>query len=231
MWRKPSAKCSAAVEIARHLTDDDMSERQHRKKDEEEVIDLGAFGEEQSQAPGDPSDATAADPPPATGEVARLRAEKDELMQTMVRRQADFENYRKRVERERQEEGRRGVGRILEELVPVLDAYERALRAHEDPAYEEYRKGLELIYRQLWDTLARNGLERIAAAGKPFDPHFHQAIERVETREHPDGSIVEVLQDGYIFHGRVLRPSIVRVAVDPQNTGEEKPSPVRHQTH
>ena len=113
--------------------------------------------------------------------MARLQAEKDELMQTMVRRQADFENYRKRIERERDEERRRGIERLLEDLLPVLDAFERALRAHDNPAYEEYRKGLELIYRQLWDTLARHGLERIAAADKPFDPHFHQAIERVET--------------------------------------------------
>ncbi len=71
------------------------------------------------------------------------------------------------------------------------------VKAHDDPAYQEYRKGLELIYRQLWDILARNGLERIQAEGKPFDPHYHQAIERVETTEHPDGTVVDVLQDGY----------------------------------
>src|SRR6185437_6025806 len=97
---------------------------------------------------------------------------------------------------------------------------------HDDPAYEEYRKGLEMIYRQLWDTLAKQGLERIAAEGKQFDPNFHQAVERVETDEHPDGAIVEVLQDGYLFNGRVLRPSIVRVAVHtdvhPEGAGGHK---------
>ena len=144
--------------------------------------------------------------------MARLQSEKDELTQTMVRRQADFENYRKR---------------LLEDLIPVLDAFDRALRAHDNPAYVEYRKGLELIYRQLWEAAARHGLERIAAADKAFDPQFHQAIERVETAEHPEGTIVEVLQDGYLFHGRVLRPSIVRVAVPPAGASAEKASSIR----
>ena len=94
---------------------------------------------------------------------------------------------------------------MIEDLLPVLDAFARAVKAHDDPAYEEYRKGLELIHRQLWDILARNGLERIQAAGKPFDPHFHQAIERVESRA-PGRTVVDVLQDGFLLHGRVLRP-------------------------
>jgi molecular chaperone GrpE len=153
-----------------------------------------------------------------TDQLARMQAEKEDLVQTMVRRQADFENYRKRIERGREEESRRGVARLIDELIPVLDAFERALKAHDDPAYEEYRKGLELIYRQLWDTLARQGLERIPAAGATFDPHFHQAIERVETNEHPDGAILEVFQDGFMFYGRVLRPSIVRVAINTESS-------------
>jgi molecular chaperone GrpE len=174
------------------------------------VIEFGSGprAQEPADALATESAATAA----LAEQVARLQAEKDELTQTMVRRQADFENYRKRIERERQEDRRQGAGRLIEDLLPVLDAFERALKAHDDSAYEEYRKGLELIYRQLWETLAKHGLERIVAAGKPFDPYFHQAIERVETDEHPDGTVVDVLQDGFIFHGRVLRPSIVRVS-------------------
>jgi molecular chaperone GrpE len=168
---------------------------------------------------------------PLGAQVARLKAEKDELTKTMMRRQADFENYRKRIERDREEEQRRGVARLHTDLITVLDAFERALKAHDDPAYEEYRKGLELIYRQMWETLARHGLERIPAAGAIFDPHFHQAIERVETREHPDGAILEVFQDGYLFHGRVLRPSIVRVAVHPDGSDKGDPSVSRHGTN
>jgi molecular chaperone GrpE len=154
-------------------------------------------------------------------EVAKLRAEKEDLLQTLVRRQADFENYRKRVERDRQEEGRRGVERLIADLIPVLDGFDRALQSHDDPAYEEYRKGLMLIRKQLWDALARHGLERIDAAGKFFDPHVHQAIERTESNEHPDGYILHVFQDGYMFHGRVLRPAIVRVVV---HSGEDTKS-------
>jgi molecular chaperone GrpE len=171
------------------------------------VNDDEALSPERASAPG------AADPP--SDELAKLQAEKAELAATLVRRQADFENYRKRIDRERAEEGRRAQSRLIEEMLPVLDGFERALSAHDDPAYEEYRKGLELIYKQLWDTLARHGLERIDAAGKPFDPHVHQAIDRVETHEHPDGTVIEVLQQGYRIHDRVLRPSAVRVAVHP----------------
>ncbi|MGH9681130.1 MAG: nucleotide exchange factor GrpE, partial [Candidatus Acidiferrales bacterium] len=127
----------------------------------------------------------------------------------------DFENFRKRTERDRHEEGRRGVERLVLDLIPVLDAFDRALKAHEDPAYEEYRKGVILIRKQLWDALSRHGAQRVDAEGKMFDPHLHQAIDRVESAEYPDGLIVEVFQDGYLFHGRVLRPAIVRVAVQP----------------
>jgi molecular chaperone GrpE (heat shock protein) len=154
--------------------------------------------------------------------LGRLQAEKDELMQTMIRRQADFENYRKRVEREKDDDRRRGTERLLEDLLPVLDAFDRAVKAHDNPAYEEYRKGLHIIQQQLWSMVTKHGLEKIDAAGKPFDPRFHQAIESVQTTEHAEGTNIEVLQDGYLFHGRVLRPSIVRVAAAPE--GAEKAS-------
>ena len=192
-----------------------MDEREDQKKEPDDgVIEFDSrlrVGQERgATSPG----SEGAEVTALAERLARLQAEKDELMQTLVRRQADFENYRKRVERERQEDRRHGTGRLIEDLLPVLDAFERALRAHDDPAYEEYRKGLELIYRQLWDTLARHGLERIVAQGKPFDPHYHQAIERVASTDHPDGTVLEVLQDGFLFHGKVVRPSVVRVSFD-----------------
>lgn len=195
-----------------------MAKREHQNEEadnrDKKVIEFqsGPRPEEEAADPLVRPAEVVADAAALAERAARLQAEKDELMQTLVRRQADFENYRKRVERERQEDRRQGMGRLIEELLPVLDAFERALKAHEDPAYEEYRKGLELTYRKLWDTLARHGLERITAAGKAFDPHYHQAVERVESDEYPEGTVVEVLQDGFIFHGRVLRPSMVRVS-------------------
>jgi molecular chaperone GrpE len=200
------------------------------KREEDGIFPLDGGREEREDGSmsfsGD--DSTSMDPPPGRGgalggdvtpaaEVAKLRAEKDDLLQTLVRRQADFENYRKRTERDRTEEGRRGVERMLMDLIPVLDAFDRALQSHNGPVHEEYHKGITLIRKQLSDVLTRHGVQRIDAAGKMFDPHVHQAIERVESKESPDGFIVDVFQDGYLFHGRVLRPAIVRVVV---NAGE-----------
>ncbi len=190
------------------------------------VFDRSLSGPE-SPDPGTPA-AEGAEAAALTDRTARLQAEKDELMQTLMRRQADFENYRKRIERERQDDRRHSTGRLVEDLLPVLDAFERALKAHDDPAYEEYRKGLELIYRQLSETLARHGLERIAAAGKPFDPHFHQAIERVQSADHPEGTVLEVLQDGFLVHGRVVRPSIVRVSFSADHSDGGKSAAQHH---
>jgi molecular chaperone GrpE len=169
------------------------------------------------------ADSNVAEVVSATDErVAKLEAEKEDLRKTLIHRQADFENFRKRVERERHEESRRATGVSIQHLLPVLDTFERALAAHDDPAYAEYRKGVELIYKQLWETLAKQGLERIEAQGKAFDPHVHQAIERVETTEHEDGTVIDVLEPGYIFHGRVLRPATVRVAAAPEAASHKR---------
>jgi molecular chaperone GrpE len=148
-------------------------------------------------------------------DVKKLATDLEELRQTMLRRQADFDNYRKRIERERSEDGRRATARVIEGLIPVLDGFEHALAAHREAEYENYRKGFELIYKQLMDNVARLGAKRIDPLGKAFDPHLHQAMDRTETTEHPDGTILAVFQPGYEFHGRVLRPALVRVAVHP----------------
>jgi molecular chaperone GrpE len=196
------------------------------KREEEKVIPIDGVRAEREAELSQASDEGSSQDPPVAGETSlsvelqKLKAEKEELLQTMIRRQADFENFRKRTERDRQEEGRRGVERFVLDLIPVLDAFDRALQAHDDPAYEEYRKGVTLIRKQLWDAVAKHGVQRIEAAGKIFDPHQHQAIERLESEEYPDGFIVAVFQDGYTFHGRVLRPAIVRVAVHPGDGGK-----------
>jgi molecular chaperone GrpE len=186
------------------------------KREEDKVVSIDG-----SPVDREMDSSQSSDDPPTDGESSlavefqKLKAEKEDLLQTMVRRQADFENFRKRTERDRLEEARRGVERLLLDLIPVLDAFDRALQAHEDPAFEEYRKGITLIRKQLWDAIAKHGVQPIEAAGKIFDPHMHQAIERLESDEYPDGFVVSVFQDGYLFHGRVLRPAIVRVAVHP----------------
>jgi molecular chaperone GrpE len=209
--------------------------RKRDKRDEEEGVPIeirsGRPEDSASDDPQTPSERAAGPAAPAVSaeEFARLQAEKEELTNTLVRRQADFENYRKRVERERKDEARRGTGRLLQDLLPVLDGFDRALAGH--PAEDEYRKGVQLIQRHLWDTLSKHGLERIAAEGKTFDPHYHEAIDRVETHEHADGTILQVVQEGYLFDGRVLRPSLVRVAVAPEGAGGDKSSAAHTEVH
>jgi molecular chaperone GrpE len=147
-------------------------------------------------------------------ETAKLLTELDDLRQTLLRRQADFDNYRKRIEKERTEDSKRTTARLIEGLIPVIDGFEHALAAHREKEYEVYRKGFELIHRLLLDNITKLGVERIEPLGKPFDPHLHQAMDRLETAEYEDGAIVQVFQPGYVFHGRVLRPAMVRVAVN-----------------
>jgi len=155
----------------------------------------------------------AADSAMADAEVAKLAADLQDLRQTLLRRQADFDNYRKRIEKERGEDSKRYTARMVEALIPVIDGFEHALAAHREPAYENYRKGFELIYKQLLDNLTKLGVERVEPVGQHFDPHLHQAVESTETDEAEDGTILQVYQPGYVFHGRVLRPAMVRVAV------------------
>ena len=166
--------------------------------------------------------AVAADSARIDADVTKLASDLDELRQMLQRRQADFDNYRKRIEKERSEDARRTTARLIEGIIPILDGFEQALAAHKEPAYEGYRKGFELIYKQLLENLSKLGVERVDPVGKPFDPHAHQAMDRTETSEHADGTILQVFQPGYVFHGRVLRPALVRVAVHAGPASEEQ---------
>ena len=162
-----------------------------------------------------------ADSAKENAEMAKLTSDLEQLRQSMLRSQADFANYRKRIEKERLEDSKRATARVIEGLIPVIDGFEHALAAHREAEYENYRKGFELIYKQLLDNITRLGVERIHPVGKPFDPHLHQAMDRTETTEHKDGTILQVFQPGYVFHGRVLRPAMVRVAVHPNPASKE----------
>src|SRR5271165_4138066 len=181
-------------------------------KDRESKLNV-PDGEEADQAAED--NAVVEDAAREEADVKKLASDLEDLRQTMLRRQADFDNYRKRIEKERTEDSKRATARVIEGLIPVVDGFEHALAAHREAEYENYRKGFELIYKQLMDNVAKLGAKRIDPLGKAFDPHLHQAMDRVETTEHGDGTILAVFQPGYEFHGRVLRPALVRVAVHP----------------
>lgn len=152
-----------------------------------------------------------------TVERDRLAGENEELKDRLLRRQADFENFRRRVERERAEMAEFAGMETVRALLPVLDDFERALRATPqlDGAAAEYARGVEMIYQRLKDTLQKLGLEPIESAGKPFDPNIHHAVERVTDANAEDDTVVEEYQRGYNFKGKLLRPAMVKVAVKP----------------
>jgi molecular chaperone GrpE len=144
-------------------------------------------------------------------ELQKLKAERDSLVDRVARLQAEFENARKRGVREQQEYRDYALADALRSMLPVLDSFERALHVSEDEK-SEIRNGVELIYKQMMDAFAKLGLKPIPARGEMFDPHLHEAIEMVETRDFPDHQIIEELQRGYKLKDRLLRPAMVKVA-------------------
>jgi molecular chaperone GrpE len=192
--------------------------KQHKDKDFTEGGFAAAAGAaEEGGADQAAPEALPAGEASALEQIQKLVEEKQDLQNTLLRRQADFENYRKRVERERAQERHRGAEVLIEQVLPVLDAFDLALSGQSGAASPEYRKGFEIIRAQLWNALAKQGLQPIEAVGKPFDPNLHHAIENVPTASQPEGTVVGEMQTGYMFHGRVLRPAMVRVASAPAN--------------
>jgi molecular chaperone GrpE len=146
-----------------------------------------------------------------TAERDQLKAEKAEVQDRLMRALAEFDNARKRQERERSEFLQFASMEVVRSLLPVLDDFERALKV--ETTDREYAKGIELIYQRLSETLKKMGLEPIETGGKKFDPNLHQAVERVPTEEAEDQTILGEFQRGYNFRGKLLRPAMVRVAV------------------
>jgi molecular chaperone GrpE len=149
---------------------------------------------------------------PGTADAA-LKAERDELKELLLRRQAEFDNFRKRTEKERADYLQYAGMDLVREMLPVLDDFDRALRT--ECASPEYVKGVEMIYSRMFETMKKMGLEPMETAGASFDPHLHQAVERVETADAEDGTILGEFQRGYFYKGKLLRPAMVRVAVRP----------------
>jgi molecular chaperone GrpE len=140
-----------------------------------------------------------------------LKVERDELKELLLRRQAEFDNFRKRTEKERSDYVQYAGMEIVRDLLPILDDFDRARKV--EGGSPDYTKGVEMIYTRMCDTLKKLGLEPIDTTGRNFDPHLHQAVERVETKDFPDGTILGEFQCGYNFKGKLLRPSMVKVAV------------------
>jgi molecular chaperone GrpE len=172
-------------------------------------------GDDQSSAAAKGADSSAAAENALETELQKVKAERDSLLDRLARAQAEFENARRRASKEQQEFRDYAMLDAIKSLLPVIDSFERALLAKSDAG--DFRGGIELIYKQLQDALAKLGVRPVPAVGEPFDPHYHEAIEMVETAEAADHEVLEELQRGYKFKDRLLRPAMVKVA---KNSGK-----------
>jgi len=146
----------------------------------------------------------------AISETEKLKAERDALLDRLARLQAEFDNARKRAVRDQQEFREFAAAEVIKNFLPILDSFERALKAGGDSS--DFRNGVELIYRQLQDALQKMGVQPIVALGQAFDPRVHEAIEMVDTTEVADHHVFDELQRGYKYKDKLLRPAMVRVA-------------------
>jgi molecular chaperone GrpE len=152
----------------------------------------------------------------AESDVQKLKAERDALLDRLARLQAEFDNARKRSAREQQEFKEFAAADTIRALLPALDSFERALQSPSNQL-NEFRGGVELIYKQLQDALQKLGVRPVPAKGEVFNPHLHEAIELVDTQEAPDHQVIEELQRGYKLKERLLRPAMVKVANNPKH--------------
>lgn len=144
------------------------------------------------------------------GQVEKLTGDLQEKKDRLLRLQADFDNFRRRSAKEREEISAIVTQNFCKDMLPLLDNFERAMAA-ETKDVEAFQKGVEMIFTQFQEVLKKNGLEQIEAVGQKFDPNFHQAVMRVEDPEKEDDTVAQELQKGYMVKGRVIRPSMVQV--------------------
>ena len=142
--------------------------------------------------------------------LEELKRERDGLQDRLLRTAAEFDNYRKRMDRERRDLAEYTAGEVMTELLPIIDNLERALQAA--AADDPLRKGVELIHRQMLDMLRKRGVKPIETLGADFDPNFHQAVIHEVSDAHREGEVMEELQRGYVVGERLLRPAMVKVA-------------------
>jgi molecular chaperone GrpE len=149
---------------------------------------------------------------PETDQLAALQQERDALQDRLLRTAAEFENYRKRIDRERRDLSEFAAADVLLEMLPIVDNFERALQAPAPPEADAFRKGIELIHRQMLELLRKRGAKPIEALGLDFNPNFHQAVIHEASDRHREGEVMEELQRGYMLGDRLLRPAMVKVA-------------------
>src|SRR5699024_1571954 len=141
-------------------------------------------------------------------ELEQLQQEKDETYDRMLRIQAEFDNFKRRTQKEKIAERKYKAQDLANELLPVLDNFERALQVENNDATSSIIEGITMVYQQFINALKSQGIEAIDCEGKPFDPNLHHAVMQVEDEEHESNTVIEELQTGYMLEDRVLRPSM-----------------------
>ena len=160
-----------------------------------------------------PEEATTGEPAEAAVDPAELTRQRDDYYDRLLRKTAEFDNYRRRTDRERQQLAESAAADLIKELLPLVDDLERALKAEAgSDATDSVRRGVELILKQLLDTLRKRGVAPIDAIGQDFDPHFHNAVTYEHAEGRRDGEVIEEFARGYMLGDRLLRPAMVKVA-------------------
>ena len=194
--------------------EDCMEEIREDDAQEKEIEEESSEAEpEEKEAPGEEKDLT------PDQEMARMQQEVEQANDMMLRLAAELDNYKKRVGKERESLIRYAAQDVLQELIPVLDNFERAIEsADKSKDFVSFLEGVKMIYKNMYDVMGRKGLVRIDAVGETFDPNIHEAVMQVTSEEHPENVVVEELKKGYMLHDRVIRPSMVVVS---KGKGEE----------
>lgn len=192
----PSLEEKNSTEVA----EENVTEATDVKVDDQNVVEDEVTNEEETEA----TDNTAQ-------ELARVTQEKDEIYQRLLRTQAEFDNFKKRTQKEKEADRKYKAQDFVTELLPAIDNFERAMNVEVTDANKGLLDGLSMVYRQLKDALVSQGVEEIETVGKPFDPNLHQAVMQVEDDEMESNTVVEELQKGYVLKDRVIRPAMVKV--------------------
>jgi molecular chaperone GrpE len=151
-------------------------------------------------------------PAEPSNQLSEIQRERDDYYDRWVRKAAEFDNYRRRIERERREQADQAVVNLLQELLLVVDDFDRALTVDAGENTSSYRKGVELIHTKLHDLLRKHGVKPFDAVGKDFDPNLHQAVVHEDSPGHRDNEVIGEMRKGYMIGDRLLRPAMVKVA-------------------
>lgn len=196
------SKANGRVDVRPDLQDRDEEQKQNLENELPAADPDDGFEEKASVQQG---------PMVAESELQKVRSERDNLLDRLARLQAEFDNFRKRSARENADFRDYAVSDTARSLLPVIDSFGLALKNAESHP-EDFRKGVDLIHKQLQDVLQKMNIQRVPAEGQPFDPRVHEAIEMVESNDVPDNHVLQELQPGYKIKERLLRPAMVRVA-------------------